>query len=117
MGTEEIVLPFELKKDSRALPFDINKIEFWGATLLYVLSIFILVSGAARQGMSPGWGPNDNPFTEHHLKYSYYANYMIPMLFRNTFFYMAYLLLTFYLVPKLIMRKYRTFVRFTATFF
>ena len=106
MGTEEIVLPFELKKDSRALPFDINKIEFWGATLLYVLSIFILVSGAARQGMSPGWGPNDNPFNEHHLKYSYYANYMIPMFFRNTFFYGAYLVLTFYLVPKLIMRKY-----------
>jgi two-component system, LytTR family, sensor kinase len=105
MRSEEIELPFELDKESRELPFDINKIEFWGATILFVLSIFILVSGAARQGLTPGWGPNDYQFQEHNLKYSYYANYMVPMLFRNTFFYGAYLLLTFYLFPRLINRR------------
>ena len=74
---------------TRSLPFDVNKIEFWGATILYVLSIFLLVSGAARQGMSPDSGPNYYFFEEYHLKYSYYSYYMIPMFFRNTFFYGA----------------------------
>ena len=105
MDNKTTIGSFDLEETKRSLPFDINKIEFWGATILYVLSIFILVSGAARQGMTPGWGPNAYWFEQDHLKYSYYSNYMVPMFFRNTFFYAGYLILTFYLVPRLISRK------------
>lgn len=105
MITEDIDMNLDAEKNIHGLPFDINRIEFWGATILYVLSIFLLVSGAARQGMSPGWGPNAYWFDEHNLKYSYYSYYMIPMFFRNTFFYGAYLILTFYLVPRLLDKK------------
>ncbi len=103
--TEELEMSPDFDKNRVALPFDINKIEFWGATILYVLSIFMLVSGAARQGMSPGWGPNAFLFGEHNLKYNYYTYYLVPMFFRNTFFYGGYLILTFYLVPKMIGKK------------
>jgi hypothetical protein len=95
MMTEELDINPETDKSYKALPFDINKIEFWGATILYVLSIFMLVSGAASQGMSPGGGPNLYYFEQHNLKYSYYEYYMVPMFFRNTFFYAAYLILSF----------------------
>jgi sensor histidine kinase YesM len=105
MDTKSNISPIDQDQGPRSLPFDINKIEFWGATILYVLSIFILVSGAARQGMTPGWGPNAYLFEQLNLKYSYYEYYMIPMFFRNTFFYGGYLILTFYLVPRLISKK------------
>jgi len=103
--TEELDINPDTEKNFKALPFDVNKIEFWGATILYVLSIFMLVSGAARQGMSPGWGPNHYYFDKFNLVYSYYEYYMVPMFFRNTFFYGGYLMLSFYIVPKLLEKK------------
>lgn len=105
MDTKSTIRPLDQDQVPRPLPFDVNKIEFWGATILYVLSIFMLVSPAAKQGWNPEWGPNSFAFEEHHMRYSYYANYMIPMFFRNSFLYGAYLLLTFYIIPRLVSRR------------
>lgn len=76
-------------------PADINKIEFWAATTMFVFSIFFLVSGSINQN----WVPDKFEFTEAHQQYSYFYNYFLPSLVRYSVFFGSYLLLTFLIVP------------------
>lgn len=78
-------------------PTDINKIEYWAATTLFVFSVFFLVSGS----VSHRWQLNQYEFNEAHQQYSYFSNYFVPTLFRYVTFYGAYCLLTFVIVPPL----------------
>ncbi|SDM92857.1 Histidine kinase [Daejeonella rubra] len=78
-------------------PADINKIEFWAVTTMFVFSIFFLVSGSINQN----WVPNKGLFRESLQQYSYFDNYFIPTLFRYAVFYGSYLLLTLLIIPPL----------------
>lgn len=82
-------------------PTDINKIEYWAATTLFVFSVFFLVSGS----VSNRWQINQYEFNEAHQQYSYFNNYFVPTLFRYITFYGAYCLLTFVIVPPLSKKK------------
>lgn len=84
-------------KDLIKHPADINKIEYWAATTMFVFSVFFLVSGSINQN----WNPNEYQFSEAHQRYSYFSNYFLPQLIRYSIFYGAYLLLTFCMVPPL----------------
>ena len=82
-------------------PWDINRIEFWAASTMFVFSVFFLVSGAVNNN----WQPNSSMFGEAHQQYSYFSNYFIPMLSRYVLFYTSYCLLTFIIVPPILKRK------------
>ena len=83
-------------KDFIKKPTDINKIEFWAATTMFVFSVFFLVSGSIN--LSNGESTK-YLFNEVHQEYSYFSNYFLPVLIRYSVFYGSYLLLTFYIVP------------------
>jgi two-component system LytT family sensor kinase len=72
-------------------PSDINRIEFWAATTMFVFSVFFLVSGAINNN----WEPGKYEFDEAHQHYSYFNNHFLPMLSRYISFYASYCLLTF----------------------
>lgn len=78
-------------------PSDINRIEYWAATTMFVFSIFFLVSGAINNN----WQSGQHEFREAHQQYSYFSNYFMPMICRYVTFYACYCLLTFVIVPPL----------------
>jgi len=90
--------------DQTKSPFDIRKLEFWAATVLYVLSIFLLVSDASRHSDGSNFY-NRAVFEENHIPFSYYSNYLVPVFFRNTTFYVSFLLLIFQVVPALVQKR------------
>lgn len=78
-------------------PSDINRIEFWAATTMFVFSVFFLVSGAVNNN----WEPGKYEFDNAHQHYSYFNNHFLPMLCRYISFYASYCLLTFVIGPPL----------------
>lgn len=82
-------------------PADINKMEFWAATTMFVFSIFFLVSGSINQN----WVQDKYEFTEAHQQYSYFYNHFLPSLIRYSVFFGGYLLLTFLIIPPLSRKK------------
>ena len=86
-------------KDFIKKPADINKIEYWAATSMFVFSIFFLVSGSINSESINNWGSNSYLFNEAHQHYFYFSNYFFPTLIRYSVFYGSYLLLTFCIVP------------------
>lgn len=76
-------------------PSDINRIEYWAATTMFVFSVFFLISGAINNS----WQPGRIEFDEAHQRYAYFSNYFLPMLCKYISFYAGYCLLTFVIVP------------------
>ncbi len=83
-------------------PSDINRIEYWAATTMFVFSIFFLVSGSVNVRE---WRYNQGSFEDAHQQYSYFNNYFLPTLVRYITFYGSYLLLSFIIVPPLTRRE------------
>ncbi len=79
-------------------PSDINRIEYWAATTMFVFSIFFLVSSSVN---IQEWRYDTQTFKEAEQHYSYFNNYFLPVLARYITFYGSYLLLTFIIVPPL----------------
>ncbi|MFA5244656.1 MAG: histidine kinase [Pedobacter sp.] len=82
-------------------PSDINRIEYWAASTMFVFSIFFLVSGAINNS----WQSGQDEFQQAHQQYSYFSNYFLPMLCRYFTFYTSYCLLTFVIIPPLIRKE------------
>jgi two-component system LytT family sensor kinase len=82
-------------------PSDVNKLEYWAVTSMFVFSVFFLVSGSINQG----WEPNKYEFDEAHQQYSYLYNYFIPTLIRYVVFYGSYLLITFIIAPSFVVKN------------
>lgn len=81
-------------------PSEINRIEYWAASTVFVFSIFFLVSNS----VSNRWNYNQYDFKEAHQQYSYFQNYFLPTIFRSVTFYISYCLLAFVVVPPLVKR-------------
>ena len=77
-------------------PTDINRIEYWAATTMFVFSIFFLVSSSVNISE---YGHDIGLFKEAEQHYSYFNNYFLPTLVRYVTFYGSYLLLSFIVVP------------------
>ncbi|MEJ7693579.1 histidine kinase [Daejeonella sp.] len=96
-------------------PSDINRIEYWAATTMFVFSIFFLVSGSVN---IHEWRYNKDSFTEAQQQYTYFNNYFLPSLVRYITFYGSYLLLSFFIVPPLSRRENITLnILFTLVIF
>ncbi len=89
-------------KAENSTSYNYNRIEFWGATVIYVLSIFLLISNAVRNDMNPDMLYQ---FGERNYQLSYMQNYLVPKTAVYTFLYLAYILLTLYVIPNLIKRN------------
>lgn len=75
---------------------DLNKIEFLAISIIYGLSILVLIAnGSGRGSLTPG------NFSENGISYSYFSNYFLPELFRNSIQYFTFLLLNFCCLPAL----------------
>ena len=77
-------------------PTDINRIEYWAATTMFVFSIFFLVSSSVNISE---YGHDIGLFKEAEQHYSYFNNYFLPTFVRYVTFYGSYLLLSFIVVP------------------
>ncbi|MEO5997593.1 MAG: histidine kinase [Chitinophagaceae bacterium] len=86
-------------------PLDINKIEFWAVTTMYVFAVFLLVSRATQGDTYSNWSSNSMQFHDRHLEFSYFSNYFIPELIRYSVFYGLYLLLVYSIIPPIIEKK------------
>jgi two-component system LytT family sensor kinase len=82
-------------------PSDINKIEFWAATSIFVFSVFFLVSSSVTNQ----WRPERFRFEGVYQQYSYFSNYFLPTLIRYATFYCSYLFLTSVIVPQVSQKR------------
>lgn len=82
---------------------DIQKAEFWTATIVYIFAIINLISNANNR--DHGYGYEYYHFKGAGLAYSYLSNYFIPELFRFSLLYISFLLINFCVIPSLIKKK------------
>lgn len=82
---------------------DIQKAEFWTATVIYVFAIIGLISNVNNR--DHGYGYDYYYFKNTNLTYSYLSNYFIPELFRYSLLYISFLLINFCIIPSLIKKK------------
>src|SRR5687767_14524453 len=80
---------------------DLQRAEFWIATILYVFAIVTLISNVTSR--SAGYVKYD--FKEYGLTFSYFSNYFVPEVFRYSILYFSFLLLNFCVIPALINKK------------
>jgi hypothetical protein len=88
-------------KEEKSITENYNKVEFWGITVVYVMSIFLLVSNAIRFGFENGDAPNRWAFEELNIRFSLLQHYTIPSAVGYTSLYLGYIFLTLYIVPNL----------------
>ncbi len=91
-------------KDLIKRPLDVNKVEFWAATTMYVFAVFLLVSKATQSEEYSNWTLNSGQFRDRHLQFSYFSNYFIPKLVRYTAFYGAYAVMVFRIIPAIVQK-------------
>lgn len=82
---------------------DLQKIEFWVATGIYLLVIFLMVVNIDQDTLSGNfYSYQIYPFRNSGINFSYLPHYLFPKLLSSTSFYLVFLLLNFYLIPALI---------------
>ncbi len=82
---------------------DLQKIEFWVATGLYLLVIFFMVVNIDQETLSGNfYSYQIYSFRNSGINFSYLPHYFLPKLFSTTSFYLVFLLMNFYLIPALI---------------
>ncbi|MEJ5993013.1 histidine kinase [Pedobacter sp. Du54] len=82
---------------------DLQKIEFWVATGIYLLTLFLMVVNIDQDTSSGNfYSYQMYPFRNSGINFSYLPHYFLPKLINATSFYFVFLLLNFYLIPALI---------------
>lgn len=80
---------------------DIQKGEFWAATIVYVFAIIILIS--KTNDRAHDW--NYYHFLNKGLTFSYFSSYLVPRLFQYSMIYFSFLLLNFCVFPLIIKKR------------
>ncbi|WP_026898973.1 sensor histidine kinase [Daejeonella oryzae] len=88
-------------------PLNLNRIEFWAATTMYVFAVFFLVAKGTQSNINIDGIPTPFKygFEENRSEYSFYSNYFFPQIVRYTTFYGSFLLLNFLIIPAFIKRQ------------
>lgn len=92
-------------KDFIKNPLNLNKIEFWAVTTMFVFAIFSLVAKAGDANIDGQWTTNKWGFEEFKTPYSFYINYFFPQVSRIIILYGSFLFLNFYITPRIIKRQ------------
>lgn len=77
-------------------PLHVRKVEFWAATTIFVFAVFTLFTSGS---------PNIGMFEEAGIRFYYYEHYFVPQLIRYTVLYLAFLLLNFMVIPRLLEKE------------
>jgi two-component system LytT family sensor kinase len=86
---------------------DLQKIEFWIATVLYFLVIFFMVINVDQDNHAGRfYNYQISAFNDSGIKFSYLSNYFLPKLFNCTSLYIIFLFLNFYLLPAMIKQRF-----------
>ncbi len=85
-------------------PTNFNRIEFWGATTIFVFIIFFFVTEGIGN-IIHNTAPNKFLFDRARVVFDGYSNYFVPLLVKYITLFTAFLLLNFLLLPKLLKRE------------
>ena len=77
-------------------PFDFHKVEFWAATTIFVFAVLSLLTSESSNWVL---------FEEAGIPFDYYQDFFFPRLIRYTLLYLAFLLLNFFVVPRLLRKQ------------
>lgn len=86
-------------------PGNLNRIEFWAATTIFVFVVFSLITTAVSNEETNIWTSNRYLIEQARLNFNYYEQYFFPQLIRYTVFYTVFLLLNFRIVPAMIRKQ------------
>lgn len=86
-------------------PTNFNRVEFWGTTTLFVIIAFSFITQAVQRDVAAIYPFNRHHFEDAGIPYNYYRNYFVPVLIRYTFLFLSFLLLNFYIVPRLLRKE------------
>jgi two-component system, LytTR family, sensor kinase len=84
---------------------NLNKIEFWAATTMFVFAVFFLVAKAGNSDPNGLWTTYKWSFNEAKAQYSFYSNYFFPQISKYVIFYVSFLVFNFYITPRVIKRE------------
>jgi len=79
---------------------ELQKAEFWIATILFLFAILVTISNTVNQNYR-----DFNYFLDEKIPYSYFSNFFVPEIFRVSLIYFSFLLLNFCLIPSIIHKK------------
>ncbi|WP_316771458.1 sensor histidine kinase [Pedobacter frigiditerrae] len=83
---------------------DLQKAEFWIATILYGIALILLISNTGNRRHSYEY----YHFRNNGLTFSYLYSYFLPKLFQYSIIYFGFLSLNFLIIPKLIKKQQST---------
>ncbi|RNI29181.1 sensor histidine kinase [Rufibacter latericius] len=78
-------------------PSYLKRVEFWGATTIFVFAVFFLTTISH--------GPDQHRFEEAGIPFYYYQDYFFPRLIRYTLLYLGFLVLNFKVIPRLLEKE------------
>ncbi len=78
---------------------DLNKIEFWAASIIYGFAIMMLISNGSDNNNIP------YQFRDAKISFNYVSGYFLPELFRYSILYFTFLLLNFCVLPALYRKR------------
>ncbi|AHM58730.1 histidine kinase internal subunit [Flammeovirgaceae bacterium 311] len=81
-----------------------NKVEFWAVTTFFVYGVFFFITDGLDP-VSQLRASNKFLFDQAKIPYHYYENYFFPKLIRFTFLFLAFMILNFTVVPRLIRQE------------
>ena len=84
-------------------PSNLNRIEFWAATTIYVFAVFFLITSALNYPNS--YVANEYQFRKAGIEFQYYRHYFLPQLIRYSSLYLAYLVINFLVIPRLVKKE------------
>lgn len=84
---------------------DLQRAEFWIATILYSIALIILISNTGDRTKFYDY----YHFRNKGLTFSYLYSYFLPKLFQYSIFYFSFLVLNFIIIPALIKKQQTTF--------
>ncbi|MGV3539713.1 MAG: histidine kinase, partial [Rufibacter sp.] len=79
-------------------PSFLQKLEFWGATVIFVFALFFLNTGSLDS--------NQDLFQKAGLRFKYYRHFVFPEMVQYTVIYLAFLFLNFKVLPRLIEKEH-----------
>jgi len=83
---------------------DLQKAEFWIATILYGIALIILISNTGNRRHSYDY----YHFRNNGLTFSYLYSYFLPKLFQYSVIYFSFLSLNFLIIPQIIKKQQST---------
>ena len=82
-----------------------SKIEFWVFTTLYVFVLFFFITDALDGPSASESAPYRAEFEKANVPFSYYRHYFIPQFIHHIVLFLAFLVLNFIIIPKLVKKE------------